>query len=147
MMFRKYRLAFITFALIGIVLFIRLKRIEVNVQAFNANTYSAENEFLAPETTVIEVIEFVEVKPENRKVYSVGLDQVFTLEAFNSLDFEALTSFKGIGSVTAEAIINDRKLNGPLQNFDDLKRVKGIGEKKLSNILYELPWTYAETLI
>ena len=136
MMFKKYRSVFILFALISVVLFMRLKRVEVNVQTFNEKPETTEVESLQLEKTVNEVIV---VKTENRKVYSVGLDQTFTLEAFNQLDFEALTSFKGIGTVTAQAIINDRKTNGPLQTFDDLKRVKGIGDKKLANILYELP--------
>ena len=75
MMFKKYRSVFILFALISVVLFMRLKRVEVNVQTFNEKPETTEVESLQLEKTVNEVIV---VKTENRKVYSVGLDQTFT---------------------------------------------------------------------
>ena len=43
--------------------------------------------------------------------------------------FETL---KGVGAATAEKIIADREANGPFKSIDDLTRVSGIGEKKLS---------------
>lgn len=129
----KSKQVIITIVVLCLILTLRLRTVEVNVQAYNDNTQTTENETILPEATVREVT------PENRSVYSAGLDCTFTLEAFNQLDVETLITFKGIGIVTAEAIINDRKLNGPLEHFDDLKRIKGIGDKKLENILYELP--------
>lgn len=139
----KYKQVIITFMVLSLILTLRLKRVEVKVQAFNDNTQITENvsklsDAIVPETTDPQLT-ISEGTLENRSVYSAGLDRTFTIEAFNQLDVETLVSFKGIGLITAEAIINDRKLNGPLENFDDLKRIKGIGDKKLENILYELP--------
>ncbi len=41
------------------------------------------------------------------------------------------TQIEGIGEVTAQKIIDDRKANGPFRSVKDLLRVKGIGSKKL----------------
>lgn len=71
--------------------------------------------------------------------YSAELDKTFSLEAFNKLSKEELMTFKGIGEVTAEAILDYRKENGPFGCFDDLMLVKGIGEKKLQKIMMILP--------
>lgn len=134
----KSKQVIITIVVLCLILTVRLRSVEVNVQAFNDNTQTTENETNLPETIIPEAT-VSEVTPENRSVYSAGLDCTFTLDAFNQLDVETLITFKGIGIVTAEAIINDRKLNGPLEHFDDLKRIKGIGDKKLENILCDLP--------
>lgn len=40
----------------------------------------------------------------------------------------------GIGEVTAERIIDFREQNGPFKNIDEIKKVKGIGEKKFEQI-------------
>lgn len=45
-----------------------------------------------------------------------------------------LDSLKGIGPAKAQAIVDDRELNGPYAAVDDLLRVKGIGEKLLAGI-------------
>ncbi|MCY0388636.1 helix-hairpin-helix domain-containing protein [Robbsia sp. Bb-Pol-6] len=48
----------------------------------------------------------------------------------NSADREALTSIKGIGSVTAQTIVAEREANGAFTDAKDLAaRVRGIGEK------------------
>ncbi|MCD6539141.1 MAG: helix-hairpin-helix domain-containing protein [Candidatus Omnitrophica bacterium] len=39
-----------------------------------------------------------------------------------------------IGEVLAKRIISYREKNGPFQSIEDLKKVKGIGEKKLKAI-------------
>lgn len=71
--------------------------------------------------------------------YSAELDKTFTLDAFNKLSKEELMTFSGIGEVTAQAILDYRKENGPFSDFDDLMLVKGIGEKKLQKIMTILP--------
>ncbi len=48
----------------------------------------------------------------------------------NSADQKTLESLPGIGKSTAQAIIAGR----PYKNFDDLKRVKGMSDKKISAI-------------
>lgn len=74
-------------------------------------------------------------KEDKREVYDPVSKQYYTLEAFNSLDKKTLMHFKGIGEKTAEAILNYRKETGPFMQFDELLKIKGIGEKKLASIL------------
>ena len=42
----------------------------------------------------------------------------------------------GIGEVTAERIIEYRELKGPFRKADDLKKVKGIGDKKFEQLMH-----------
>ncbi|MCM8784029.1 MAG: helix-hairpin-helix domain-containing protein [Candidatus Omnitrophica bacterium] len=53
----------------------------------------------------------------------------------NSADFSQLVSIPGIGPVLAEAILEYRKIRGPFREMDQLKEIKGIGEKKLREIV------------
>jgi len=39
-----------------------------------------------------------------------------------------------VGPVLAERILEDRKRNGPFRSVEDLRRVKGIGEKTLERL-------------
>lgn len=52
----------------------------------------------------------------------------------NTAGVAELTTLDGIGEATAEKIIADREANGPFISIDDLKRVSGIGDKKLEAI-------------
>lgn len=52
----------------------------------------------------------------------------------NTAGVAELTTLDGIGEATAEKIIADREANGPFVSIDDLKRVSGIGDKKLEAI-------------
>jgi len=47
---------------------------------------------------------------------------------------EELISIPGIGEVMAERIVSYRNQNGPFSNIEDLKKVKGIKDKKLESI-------------
>lgn len=42
-----------------------------------------------------------------------------------------LVALPGVGEATAEKIVADREANGPFKTVEDLKRVSGIGDKKL----------------
>jgi len=52
----------------------------------------------------------------------------------NSANLEQLIKVKGLGRKKASAIIQYRTENGKFKRIDDLKNVKGIGEKALNKI-------------
>lgn len=54
-----------------------------------------------------------------------------SLVNINTAGVAELTTLKGVGEATAEKIIAEREKNGPFTSIDDLKRVSGIGDKKL----------------
>ena len=48
----------------------------------------------------------------------------------NTASAEELTSLKGIGEKTAQAIVEYRQKNGAFKAIEDIKNVKGISDKK-----------------
>lgn len=56
---------------------------------------------------------------------------LFAAPALATLDLNTATkddlvALPGIGPAKAQAIVDDRKANGPFKSVDDLKRVKGV---------------------
>ena len=52
----------------------------------------------------------------------------------NSASADELETLPGIGPTLAAAIIDERERNGPYESVDDLNRVPGIGDGRLSQI-------------
>ena len=60
-------------------------------------------------------------------------DGVFRLN-INTASAPMLEQLGGIGEMLAARIVDYREANGPFDSVEDLKKVKGIGEKKLEAI-------------
>ncbi len=54
--------------------------------------------------------------------------------SINTGTLEDLCTLPGIGETTAAKIIEYRETNGYYQTLEDIKKVKGIGDKKYANI-------------
>lgn len=57
----------------------------------------------------------------------------------NTADAKALQTLKGVGSKRAQEIITYRTQKGGFKLVDDLAQVKGIGEKRLAQLLKNNP--------
>jgi len=52
----------------------------------------------------------------------------------NTADATTLAQeLNGVGEKTAQAIVEYREANGPFKSLDDLKNVKGVGDKVIEN--------------
>lgn len=67
--------------------------------------------------------ETVEIKNHSEVIVNINL-----------ASFDQLEKIPGIGSVIAQRIIAYRDQFGLFKSLEDLKKVKGIGDKKLKNI-------------
>ena len=56
----------------------------------------------------------------------------------NTASADDLCALKGVGPKLAEKIIERRNAAGPFKNPSDLKKVHGIGKKKLENLLHSI---------
>jgi len=63
----------------------------------------------------------------------------------NTATKEELDAVKGIGPVKAQAIVDYRKEHGPFKSVDDLKNVKGFGDKTVDSMRKDLTVSGANT--
>jgi len=75
----------------------------------------------------------LEVTPYKIKAAREQADSFIEQQRFvniNSFNIDELTRLPGVGEKLAQRIVEYRKLNGPFRRKEQLKQVKGIGEKK-----------------
>ena len=72
------------------------------------------------------------------KIATIGKIKKKSID-LNRADFEKLILLPDVGPVLANRIIEYRKVNGNFKKIEELTKVRGIGEKKLSSIL---PYLY-----
>ncbi|TRZ64996.1 MAG: ComEA family DNA-binding protein [Rhodocyclaceae bacterium] len=68
----------------------------------------------------------------------VAVQFAFAAVNINTATQAELEKLQGIGPAKAKAIVEDRKKNGPFKTTDDLKRVKGIGDKNFEALKSEI---------
>lgn len=79
-----------------------------------------------------EVLDFNEVKFKNISKKILPTEKSIEL---NSATKSELMNLPGIGEKTAEAIIVMREKNGKFRKLEEIKKVKGIGDKKFEKII------------
>lgn len=63
-----------------------------------------------------------------------AIQLAFAAVNINTATEGELDKLPGIGPTKAKAIVNDRRQNGPFKSVEDLKRVKGIGDKTFDDL-------------
>ena len=69
----------------------------------------------------------------NRPLLATTAFQATRLDV-NRATADELQRLPGIGPVLAQAVLDDRATRGPFRSVEDLKRVKGIGTKRLERL-------------
>ena len=79
----------------------------------------------------------------SRLACTIGLGLASTGHAYAAININTATpgeldGVKGIGPAKAQAIVDYRSKNGPFKSLDDLKNVKGFGDKSIAKLKGEL---------
>lgn len=76
------------------------------------------------------------VKEKDKNINSDSDEEVNEAKKIdiNNADIEALKTLPGVGPVIARRIIEYRKTHGRFNTIEEIKNVKGIGEKKFKEI-------------
>lgn len=72
----------------------------------------------------------IPTKEISLQAQSVSAPSSSDLVNINTADAERLATLKGIGPALAQRIIDHREQNGAFKSIDEIKNVRGIGQKK-----------------
>ena len=75
-----------------------------------------------------------------------GINRAFAAVNLNTATASDLDGIKGIGPSKAKAIIDYRSKNGSFKSVEDLKNVKGFGEKSIAKLKGELTVSGGESV-
>ena len=70
--------------------------------------------------------------------FLVSANLAFAAVNLNTATQAELETLKGVGPTKAKSIIEYREQNGAFQSVDDLKKVKGFGEKSVESLKNDL---------
>lgn len=71
-------------------------------------------------------------------LFIAGIGMAAAAVNLNSASVEELDAVKGISPAKAKAIVDYRSKNGPFKSLDELKSVKGFGDKSVAKLQGEL---------
>jgi competence protein ComEA len=71
-------------------------------------------------------------------LFLTGIGMALAAVNINTATVDELNAIKGIGPAKAKAIVEYRDKNGPYKSLDDLKGVKGFGDKSVDKLRDEL---------
>lgn len=71
-------------------------------------------------------------------LFLAGISLALAAVNINTASIDELTTVKGIGPSKAKAIVEHRDKNGPFKSVDDLKEIKGFGDKSVDKMRGEL---------
>ena len=71
-------------------------------------------------------------------LFFATISLAFAAVNLNTATVDELDAVRGIGPSKAKAIVDYRSKNGPFKSVDDLKGVKGFGDKSVDKIRGEL---------
>ncbi len=116
-------------------------------ERFLADSFGGANKINVPGPQTMDVTDSGELAPAERGFLSreKGADfpkkhkkKVELPLHINSASIEDLCALKGVGPKLAEKIIVRRNTFGPFKGPSDLKKVHGIGKKKIENMLQSI---------
>ncbi len=82
---------------------------------------------------IVNIVNYT-VWKSNKKSYALIIEEEMRQISINNANEEELEMLPGIGPALAQRIVEFREKNGEFKKIEDIKKVKGIGEKLFERI-------------